>query len=708
MSLMSIKVKQDGIQSEKNQCEDKRVVQRAESNTMVGEVVQRAESNTMVGEAVQRAESNTMVGEVVQRAESNTMVGEVIRPVWKGLQMRFLPCEWKEKMNGRCSVDVVIPEVARVVQALVATKKGRSMVLKWMNEVVMDDESDSDVEMPASKIIKIEAPKSGKEEMLSASNEQPTVSTTQNQEENNVPTVVNEPENSNRAKRKRSARRRLTKARFRNTNSDCSDDISNKRDTYTRVTRSSTNVPSSSNATEKDKKSIPSKDEKDDASLDFLDVDVLEVDVLEIEKYSAVEKFPTHNTTPVKSPWFSRPLTACWICKLQLSTIRGLRQHFRDYKHNGKFNSFHLSTWAKLTFAFLQKASEHLKLSSLEELHVKVESKFEGSEEVTSWTDELIFWFFCATEEKDSHGVKQLISERGALAVMKTVNPSFRATLLQIDDKIQLKCIPSMDQFPRVVWDAHCNIDLWHEHNRNTATSQIINIGNFNAITSYSWPEHWHRSNDESWWPKEKGSLYRTFGIHPYETENIVWIPSLKKRLLTYLGGSSCVGIGEVGLSWCPRSSSSYLMAQEKVLGHMAEIARELNLPMVVHCQGGIEIHKRCITILKQHLHRNHPLQLQSFMSDIEVASVWSDAFSTLLFSIPPEILLGKAYETELFIEECSLGRLVVESAAPCPPGASSPFRSINVAEYIAKLKGVPFELIWGVFARNIIKFFDS
>ena len=101
---------------------------------------------------------------------------------------------------------------------------------------------------------------------------------------------------------------------------------------------------------------------------------------------------------------------------------------------------------------------------------------------------------------------------------------------------------------------------------------------------------------------------------------------------------------------------------------------------MVIYCRGDIEIHRQCIAVLRRHLAADHPVHIHHFLGGEELASLWSNVFSNLLFSIPLEVLEGRLKHLEAFLQESSITHLVVESDAPYVKCAQSSFCCVEVA----------------------------
>ena len=122
-------------------------------------------------------------------------------------------------------------------------------------------------------------------------------------------------------------------------------------------------------------------------------------------------------------------------------------------------------------------------------------------------------------------------------------------------------------------------------------------------------------------------------------------------------------------------------------------LAKELGLPVVVHCQGP-GTYKVMLAALKRHLPRSHHLQLHSFTSSSAIVQSYLADFPNMRFSLGG--LLFHRADLDEMVQSLDLAQILLETDAPylAPPG--TPFHRnhiwnvFKVGERVAELKNVP------------------
>lgn len=407
----------------------------------------------------------------------------------------------------------------------------------------------------------------------------------------------------------------------------------------------------------------------------------------------------------IEVPWFADPLASCWLCSVTCNSHR-LESHMRE-GHQGKFANNHLGRWAGYFKLFLTIASDYLGVYSLVALHEKVRKHLRGKRDMTSFAQELEKYFVVAM--KESVVVGELLSVRGARAVLDAIKPEDRSKLRNIKEASELLETPSSKQFPRIVWDAHCHLDEWIKRgDPRAARSEIEGMQTYHCITSYAWAYKWHECEKAPWWSNSEGRRYISVGVHPKEASKTKWTERRQQQFNSLLSRRDCVAVGEAGLDLSKYVSQEQRQDQIFILRQMAKGAKKHQLPIVIHCRGSLETHKLCQRTLLEVLSGDHPVQLHHFAEGYVVADSWTNRFSNVLFSIPPVLNSGRQDRLEEFVASRSVSCLVPESDAPFANGGRSPFAAMGVAERIAKIKGIPSLLISGVFDRNVKRFFKK
>ncbi len=84
---------------------------------------------------------------------------------------------------------------------------------------------------------------------------------------------------------------------------------------------------------------------------------------------------------------------------------------------------------------------------------------------------------------------------------------------------------------------------------------------------------------------EEKDYEYYTIGNHPWWTEDVL-SPVEKDTLRKYLAHENCLALGEVGLD---TFKGATLDIQMEILRSQLDLARELEMPVIIHCVRAFE-----------------------------------------------------------------------------------------------------------------------
>jgi TatD DNase family protein len=193
--------------------------------------------------------------------------------------------------------------------------------------------------------------------------------------------------------------------------------------------------------------------------------------------------------------------------------------------------------------------------------------------------------------------------------------------------------------------------------------------------------------------------IYAAVGVHPTEVKKISdfsWINELAKD-------PRVVAIGEIGLDYY--WDSSYKELQKTQFIKQIEIARNLNLPIIVHSR---EAQEDTYDILKE----NQTLGvLHCYAYDVSLAKKFVSMGYYL--GIGGVVTFKNSKNIKEVVKEIDLEFLVSETDGPYL--APSPFRGkvnqpkylINIVEEIANLKEKDLEFVKDKLARNANKLFN-
>ncbi|MGC4046533.1 MAG: TatD family hydrolase [Armatimonas sp.] len=179
--------------------------------------------------------------------------------------------------------------------------------------------------------------------------------------------------------------------------------------------------------------------------------------------------------------------------------------------------------------------------------------------------------------------------------------------------------------------------------------------------------------------------LYATVGIHPHDAEH--WNADSEKKLSTYLEHPRVVALGEIGLDFyrdlSPRD------AQYAAFSAQLTLAKEKNLPVVIHCRDAYD---EALEVLEAEAGGLNVV-LHCFGGNLEQAKrAWSHGW---YIGVDGPVTFKKNEALREIIAACPPELLVLET--DCPWLAPEPFRGKfpnepawlpHVAEAVARTRG--------------------
>lgn len=178
-------------------------------------------------------------------------------------------------------------------------------------------------------------------------------------------------------------------------------------------------------------------------------------------------------------------------------------------------------------------------------------------------------------------------------------------------------------------------------------------------------------------------------GVHPHDASELD--EAALRELRRLAGDPGVVGIGETGLDFyrdrSPRED------QERAFRSLVELARELDLPVVVHDR---EAHADTMRVLEDYAPFGGRLVMHCFSGDLAMARAVMDMGGYV--SVAGPVTFHNARRLQDIVRELPLERMVIET--DCPFLAPHPFRGkpnspeklVLVAKKVAELKGVAVE----------------
>ncbi|MDY3928439.1 MAG: TatD family hydrolase [Clostridia bacterium] len=198
--------------------------------------------------------------------------------------------------------------------------------------------------------------------------------------------------------------------------------------------------------------------------------------------------------------------------------------------------------------------------------------------------------------------------------------------------------------------------------------------------------------------------MYASVGVHPHEVEKMTEedIELLKK----YSKEEKVRAIGEIGLDYFYDNSPVDL--QKKWFARQIELAREVNLPVIIHDR---DAHKDCMDILKSEKVWECGGVFHCYSGSAEMAREVLDLGMYIAFG--GSITFKKAQKPAEAAAVVPLDRLLIET--DCPYLTPEPHRGKRnsslyihyVAEKLAQIKGVSVEEIEKATEENAKKLFN-
>jgi TatD DNase family protein len=232
--------------------------------------------------------------------------------------------------------------------------------------------------------------------------------------------------------------------------------------------------------------------------------------------------------------------------------------------------------------------------------------------------------------------------------------------------------------------DAHCHLNLFAEPHKTISESRSKGVGVIVTAGGSG------KDNIETLKLLEHERVFAVVGIGPdfaaKDSGLVGEIEALVKM------SRKIVGIGEIGVD-TKVAADNDLGLQKEIFRKQVQIAKELDLPIVIHSRGALD---EVIKIIEsEHMKR---AMFHFFEGDEKQASEL--AKKGYLISIPPA-WTGKR---KRIIKEVGLNSLVAETDSPIV--GKTPADVVGVCEAIAKLKGVSLEEVATETTENIRRLF--
>lgn len=253
--------------------------------------------------------------------------------------------------------------------------------------------------------------------------------------------------------------------------------------------------------------------------------------------------------------------------------------------------------------------------------------------------------------------------------------------------------------------DTHAHLDMFDDvgavlkRASDVGVGKIINIGHSKSHAEAA------LKNSELW-----ENVYATFSVHPCYLEDYDEDFLKKFAEIARSGDSKIVALGEIGLDYYHMKSEKDF--QKKCFRRMLELAKDLALPVIIHCrdkEGEIGAYEDLLGILLEVGNEN--VVMHCYSGNLEFAKKWwSHGFLTSFTGV----ITYDSYDLRI-LEEVPRDMFMVETDAPflLPKSMKGidkkcePKHVLQVAEKIAEVWGVSVEEVAKLSTENAESFFN-
>ncbi len=197
--------------------------------------------------------------------------------------------------------------------------------------------------------------------------------------------------------------------------------------------------------------------------------------------------------------------------------------------------------------------------------------------------------------------------------------------------------------------------------------------------------------------------IFYTAGVHPHHAETFNFerdFPLIRKAA----SHPKCRAIGEIGLDYHYMNSPKDM--QQRVFEAQLKLAKELDLPAVVHCRDAVED----VWTIVNHV-KPRALVLHCCTEKWDDVKRFTDAGYFLSFT--GILTYPKSDDIRETVKQCPIGQLMVETDAPFL--APVPFRGkrcepmhvMETAKKVAEIKGLSLQELDAKTSANAVEFFS-
>ncbi|MFA6296405.1 MAG: TatD family hydrolase [Patescibacteria group bacterium] len=197
--------------------------------------------------------------------------------------------------------------------------------------------------------------------------------------------------------------------------------------------------------------------------------------------------------------------------------------------------------------------------------------------------------------------------------------------------------------------------------------------------------------------------IFATVGVHPEDLKD--FDNNFRENFIKLAKTKKVVAIGECGLDYFYTKDPKNIEQQKKLFIAEIEIAKELNLPLIIHCRDAYE---DAYEILKDKQAKG---VMHCYLSNWQMAQKFLDLGFYISFT--GAITYKKKEEVLEVVKKMSLDKIMVET--DCPYLTPQIFRGERnepmyvkyVIKKIAEIKGINFDEVEKKTTENAVKLFE-
>ncbi|MFN3699189.1 MAG: TatD family hydrolase [Dictyoglomus sp.] len=217
-------------------------------------------------------------------------------------------------------------------------------------------------------------------------------------------------------------------------------------------------------------------------------------------------------------------------------------------------------------------------------------------------------------------------------------------------------------------------------------------------VVGYDW-----ESSERAVFLSNHDGIYSIIGVHPHDSSNFELSMCDWRKLIN----SKTIGIGEIGLDYYKLYSPKE--SQKKVFSEFIQFAKEVKLPIIIHCR---EAWKDLLDIMRAEKAWEVGGIMHSYSGSYETARALSNW--NFLFSFSGPITYPNAKNLRETLKLIPLDLIVIETDAPYLP--PQPYRGrLNepsylpeIAKKICELKNVELERFSEILKNNLRRVFGD